>query len=93
VNTADVNLVVGNAVENRLHHHLEHDTPQMRSDASVRPEPEGDVAVGCPVQNHFVGSLELVLVVVGGEPADDQPVVAPKLLAPRKSRVTVRLSC
>src|SRR5262245_58407744 len=46
------------------------------------PEPKRDVAVGCPIQHDFVGSLELSLIVVGGKPADDDLVVASKLLPP-----------
>jgi hypothetical protein len=46
VNTADIDVVVGNSVEHRLHHHLEHHPREMRSDASVGPEPEREVAVG-----------------------------------------------
>ncbi len=41
----------------------------------MRSEPEGDVAVGGAIQNDFVGSLEFALVVVGGQPADDDLVV------------------
>ncbi len=59
VDTAEVDHVVGYAVENRLHHHLEHDPRQRGADAAVRPEPERDVAVGRPVQHHLVGSVEL----------------------------------
>ena len=47
----------------------------------MRPEPEGHVAVGCAIQNDFVGAIELLLVVVGGQPADDDPVVFPEVLA------------
>ena len=53
----------------------------MRSDASVWSQPKGQVAVGCSVQDDFVGSLELVLVVVGGKPADDDAVVFSEALA------------
>ena len=39
-------LVVGDAVEHRLDHHLGHEARQVGADAAVRPEPERDVAVG-----------------------------------------------
>ena len=65
MDTAEVDLVVGNSVEHRLHHHLEHDPRQRGADAAMRSEPERDVAVGRPVQHHLVGPLELPLVVVG----------------------------
>ena len=75
MDTAEVDFVVRNAFENRLHHHLEHDPRQRGADAAVRPEPERDVAIGCPVEHHFVGSLEFPLIVVGREPADEHLVV------------------
>jgi hypothetical protein len=81
MDAVDVDGVVRNAFENCLHHHLEHDPCQRGADASVRPEPERDVTVGRPVQYQFVGPVELALVVIGREPADEQLVVAPKLLA------------
>src|ERR1700722_5811175 len=55
----------------------------MRSDTSMRSEPECDVAVGRATQHYFVGSLELLLVVVGTQPADNAPVIAPKVLLPK----------
>jgi hypothetical protein len=55
----------------------------MRSDASMRPEPECDVPVGRATQQYFVGPLELPLVVIGAKPADDNPVIAPKVLTPK----------
>ena len=76
-----VHHIARKAFENRLHHHLEHDPRQRGADASVRPEPERDVAIGRPVQYHFVGPLELLRVVVGREPADEHLVVTPELLA------------
>src|SRR6476660_4354539 len=42
--------------------------------------------VGRPGQQHVTRALELLLVVVGRDPADEHPVVASKLLA-RKDRV------
>ncbi len=86
MDTAEVDLVVGNAVQNRLDHHLGHQARQMRSDAAMRPEPEGDMTVGRAIQNDFVGSLELLLVVVGGQPADDDLVIAPQMLAAERRR-------
>ena len=85
-----VDHIVRNAFENRLHHHLEHDPRQRGADASVRPEPERDVAIGRPVQYHFVGPVELLLVVVGREPADEHLVVPPKLLAAEHGVATHR---
>lgn len=80
MDTAEVYLVVGNSVQNRSDHHPRHQAGEMRSDAAVRSEPECDVAVGGAVQHDLVGSLEFLFVVIGGEPADDDSVVAPKLL-------------
>ncbi len=87
---SEVDHVVRNAVEHRLHHHLEHHPRQRGADAAVRPEPERDVAVGCPVEHHLVGPLEFPLVVVGREPADEHLVVAPKLLAAKDGVATHR---
>src|SRR6202453_622477 len=81
IDTTEVDLVVGDAVENRLDHYLGHQARQVRSDAAMWSEPEGDVAVGCPIENDFVGLLEFLLVVVGGQPADDDAVVALQVLA------------
>ncbi len=81
MHAVQLNHIVRHAFEHRLDHHLEHHPRERGADASVRPEPERDVAVGCPVEHHLVGSLELPLVVVGREPADEHLVVAPKLLA------------
>jgi hypothetical protein len=53
----------------------------------MRSEPERDVTVGRTIQHDFVGSLEFLFVVIGGQPADDDPVVAPKSL-PAKDNVT-----
>src|SRR5690242_19174843 len=53
----------------------------MRSDAPMRSKPKRDVAVGRPIDQDFVGSLEFLFVVIGGQPADDNPVVAPKMLS------------
>src|ERR1700757_5063638 len=53
----------------------------------MRSEPERDVTVGRAIQYDFVGSLEFLFVVIGGQPADDDPVVAPKSL-PAKDNVT-----
>ena len=80
MDTAEVDLVIGNSVENRPHHHLGHQASEMRSDTTMRSEPECDVAVGRTVQHDLVGSLEFLFVVIGGQPADDDPVVAPKVL-------------
>lgn len=64
MHTVHVDHVVRNAFENRLHHHLEHDPRHRGADASVRPEPERDVATGRPVEYHFVGPVEYPRVVV-----------------------------
>lgn len=53
----------------------------MRSDAAVRAQPERDVAVGCAVEDDLVGPVELGFVVVGREPAEDDPVVLSQALA------------
>lgn len=47
----------------------------------MRAEPKSKVAVGCSVQHDLVGALEFVLVVVGGQPADDDAVVFSQALA------------
>src|SRR5271165_7261575 len=52
----------------------------MRSDATMWSEPECDVAVGRTVQHDLVGSLEFLFIVIGGQPADDDPVVASEML-------------
>ena len=88
MDTAEVDFVVGYTVEHRLHHHLEHDPRQRGADAAVRPEPKRDVAIGSPVEHHFVGSLEFPLVVVGREPADEHLVIAPKLLTAKDGVAT-----
>jgi hypothetical protein len=51
VDVLDVDLVVGDAVKDPLDHHLRHQARQVRSDAAMRPEPKGEVAVGCSIQN------------------------------------------
>ncbi|OOK72408.1 hypothetical protein BZL30_5596 [Mycobacterium kansasii] len=57
-------------------------------------EAEGQVAVGSAIEDDCLRLVELALVVVSGQPADDDAVVAVQLLAPTvTSRVTVRLSC
>jgi hypothetical protein len=48
------------------------------------------VAIGCPVEHHFVGSLEFPLIVVGREPADEHLVVTPKLLTTKDGVATHR---
>ena len=89
MDTAEVDFVVRNAFENRLHHHLEHDPRQRGADAAVRPESERDVAIGCPVEP-FRRSLEFPLIVVGREPADEHLVVTPKLLTTKDGVATHR---
>ncbi|BCP04549.1 hypothetical protein MINTM019_20050 [Mycobacterium paraintracellulare] len=47
----------------------------------MRAEAECDVAVGCAVEDDLVGPVELGFVVVGREPAEDDPVVLSQALA------------
>ena len=58
------------------------------------PEAEGEVTVGRAVEDDLVGAFELVLVVVRGEPADEDPIVLAQRVAARRSTslVTVRLN-
>ncbi len=59
--TAEVDPIVGKAIEHGLHHHLEHDARQRRTDAAMRAESERDVTVGCAVQDHLAGPVEFSL--------------------------------
>ncbi len=87
LDTVKVDHVIGHAVKNGLDHHLEHDARERRTDAAVRAQSERDVVVGRAVQQHLTRAFELLLIVVGRDPADEDPLVAPKLLA-RKDSVT-----
>src|SRR5215216_2476941 len=90
MDTTKVDFIVRHALKNRLHHHLEHDPGQRGADAAVRPEPERDVTIRRPVEYHFVGPVELPLVVVGRKPADEHLVVAPKSLSAKYGVATYR---
>src|SRR4029079_18598148 len=76
----EVDFVVGQTVQHRGDHHLEHDAGQRCADTAVRAEPEGDMAIGGAVQHHVPGALELGFVVVGSDPTYEQPIVSPQRL-------------
>lgn len=75
MHTVEVYLVVGHSVEHGLDHHLEHDAGERSADTAVRPQAERDVIIRRAVQHHVAGPVELLLVVVGRAPTDEDAVV------------------
>ncbi|OBG78124.1 hypothetical protein A5700_17540 [Mycobacterium sp. E1214] len=56
-----IDFVVGKAVEDGLDHHAGKQPGQVRADAAVRAQSEGDVAVGGAIEDDRVRPVELVL--------------------------------
>ena len=92
-----VDLEVRDAGEDLGEQHLEHGAGQVHADAAVGADPERQVRVGRPIEDHLVGPVEHRLVAVGREPAQHQVVAAGELLAAelgvsRTVRVSVSLT-